>query len=380
MNYYRKTVNNVVVNVKLKMQIGALTLKLGENNDKIGDLLEVDKNIKKDISSNLAKIGDNETNISSNLTKIGDNETNISSNLTKIGDNETYISSNATKIGDNEANISLNLGKINSIQENNLKISNNVFNDKYYIEKQSFSFNKNMHSYKLFEKDFEYDFNTDGELMINTIINYKYDNLENDINRLTHLYEFFDYKNVLFYSITLDNHDFGVPSNSDKNIFNIDDNFCFNINNKNNIKLVLSLTRINEWGNGDIKLKMIDDNYIHIAYKVKTDISNKFDENDKKIKVLDEKVSNDNTLIGNNFNSLLPLKSNYIINNMWLFNLDNKDINFMYNIQKFLVYENKIICNFKIGGFIELNESCLYLFDSLKNFYFVLKETYQFLD
>ena len=208
MNYYWKPIEKEINDVKLKMQIAALTLKLGENNDKIDDLLEVDKNIKNDISSNLTKIGDNETNISSNLTKIGDNETNISSNLTKIGDNET--------------NISLNLEKIDSIEENNLKLSYNVFNDKYYIEKQLFSFNKNVHSYKLFEKVFEYDFNTDGELIINTIINYKYDNLENDINRLTHLYEFFDDKNVLFYSITLDNHDFGVPSNSDKNILNID--------------------------------------------------------------------------------------------------------------------------------------------------------------
>ena len=108
MNYCRKTVSNVVDNVKLKMQIGALTLKLSENNN----------------------------NISSNLTKIDNNETNISSNLTKIGDNETNISSNLTKIGDNETNISSNLEKINSIKENNFKISNNIFNDKYDIEKQ----------------------------------------------------------------------------------------------------------------------------------------------------------------------------------------------------------------------------------------------------
>ena len=73
MNYYGKTVNNVVDNVKLKMRIGALTLKLSENNG--------------NTSSNLTKIGNNETNISSNLTKIGNNETNISSNLKLIGEN-----------------------------------------------------------------------------------------------------------------------------------------------------------------------------------------------------------------------------------------------------------------------------------------------------
>ena len=46
-DYYRKTVNNTVNDVKLKMQIGALTVKMTENINKINDLLEVDKNIKK---------------------------------------------------------------------------------------------------------------------------------------------------------------------------------------------------------------------------------------------------------------------------------------------------------------------------------------------
>ena len=48
------------------MQIAALTLKLGENNDKIDDLLEVDKNIKKDVGDNLNLIDSNKESISSN--------------------------------------------------------------------------------------------------------------------------------------------------------------------------------------------------------------------------------------------------------------------------------------------------------------------------
>ena len=52
MNYYRKTVNNTTNDVKLKMQIGGLTVKLSENTNKINDLLEVDKDIKKDITNN----------------------------------------------------------------------------------------------------------------------------------------------------------------------------------------------------------------------------------------------------------------------------------------------------------------------------------------
>ena len=372
MNYYRKTVDNVVDNVKSKMQMGALTLKLSENNG--------------NISSNLSKINTNTSDISSNLSKINTNtsdisnsKTDISSNLSKINTNTSDISSNLSKINTNTSDISSNLTKINAIEENNLKISDEIFNNRYDIINQSFNFNKNTHSYQLFEKVIENNMTT-GELIINTIINYKFDDLENDINRLTHLYEFFDDKNVLFYSITLDNHDFGVPSNSDKNILNIDDNFCFNINNKNNIKLVLSLTRINEWGNGSINLEMINNNSINIIYKEKTDISNKFNKNDKKIKILNEKVSTNNNLIGNNFTSILPLKSNYVIDNIWLFNLPDKGINFTSDIEKFLVYEIDIIYDFKVGSFIELNESFLYLFDSLKNYYFILKETYQILD
>ena len=98
----------------------------------------------------------------------------------------------------------------------------------------------------------------------------------------------------------------------------------------------------------------------------------------KKIKILDEKVSTNSNLIGDNFTSILPLKSNYVIDNIWLFNLPDKYIDFTYDISKFLVYETDIIYDF--SSFIELNESCLYLYDSLKNYYFILKETYQFLD
>ena len=52
MNYYRKPIEKTINGVKLKMQIGALTVKITENINKINDLLEVDKDIKKDVSDN----------------------------------------------------------------------------------------------------------------------------------------------------------------------------------------------------------------------------------------------------------------------------------------------------------------------------------------
>ena len=366
MNYYRKPINKVIDDVKLKMQLGAITLKLSENNN--------------DISSNTSLIDTNKNNISSNTSLIDTNKNNISSNYNFTQINKKKSDNYTSLIDTNIDNISSNLTKINSIEENNLKISNEVLNNKYNIVNQSFNFNENNHLYKLFEKVIENNITT-GELIINTITSYKYKNLENDINRLTHLYEFFDDENVLFYSITLYDHDFGKVSNSDNSILNIKDNFCFNINNKNNIKIVLSLTRINEWGSGLIDLEMINENSINIIYNKKIDISNKFDENDKKIKAIDDKISSNNNLISNNFTSILPLKSNYTIDNILLFNLNsNKDINFKPDIKKILVYETNIDYQFKVNSFIELNESIVYKYDNIKTSYYILKEVYVIMD
>ena len=54
------------------MQLGALTLKISENNEKIDDLIGVDKNIKKDVSTNSGKINTNESAISNNSNQITD--------------------------------------------------------------------------------------------------------------------------------------------------------------------------------------------------------------------------------------------------------------------------------------------------------------------
>ena len=83
MNYYHKPINKVIDDVKLKMLLCALTSKISENNKKIDDLIGVDKNIKKNVSSNTSKIDNNESDVSSNLSKINDNENYISNNLKK---------------------------------------------------------------------------------------------------------------------------------------------------------------------------------------------------------------------------------------------------------------------------------------------------------
>ena len=84
MNYYGKAINKVVDDVNLKMQLGALILKISENNDKIDDLLVVDKNIIKDVSTNATKIDTNESDISSNLGKINSIKNDISLQINQI--------------------------------------------------------------------------------------------------------------------------------------------------------------------------------------------------------------------------------------------------------------------------------------------------------
>ena len=100
------------------MQLGALTLKISENNNKIDSLLAVDKNIIKDVSSNATKIDANENDISSNLEKINSIENDIS----------TQIKSDINEIRSNLSNIDFNSNNKFSIEKffiYNIEIENN---------------------------------------------------------------------------------------------------------------------------------------------------------------------------------------------------------------------------------------------------------------
>ena len=133
MDYYRKPINKLIDDVKLKMQLGALTLKISENNKKIDDLIGVDKNIKKDVSNNSGKITTNESAISINLEQIND---------------------------------------IKSILQ-----TSEIFKKTYSIKNQSFTFTRNIIYFKLLETEIENNFNKDGKLEIDSDIYYRYNNL-----------------------------------------------------------------------------------------------------------------------------------------------------------------------------------------------------------
>ena len=199
MNYYRKPINKVVDDVKLKMQLGALTLKIYENNNKIDSLLAVVKNIIKDVSTNLGKIDTNKSDISSNLGKIDTNKCDISSNLGKISDNKINISSNLGKISDNKTNISSNLNHINDIKS--ILPALEIFKKPIVLKINHLNLIVILFFFKLLE--IENNFNVDGKLEINSNIYYKYDDLQKDNHRLQHEYQIFDDKNNLLHKTIL---------------------------------------------------------------------------------------------------------------------------------------------------------------------------------
>ena len=136
MNYYRKPIDKTINDVKLKMQMAAFTLKLSENNDKIDDLLEVDKNIKKDISDNSNTIKNMKNEINLELSDKIDNYYDKNEIDLKFNDlyNKTYINRKLDNIYDkteiNDKNSKLN----RNIVLFNTNLTNHI--DKYSNEKK----------------------------------------------------------------------------------------------------------------------------------------------------------------------------------------------------------------------------------------------------
>ena len=142
-DYYRKTVNNTANDVKLKTQIGALTVKITENTNKINDLLEVDKDIKKDVSNNSNALKDFYTK---------QDILNITSQyyLKKYLYDKTYIDTNFLVKSEIDKKDNEILNKVNNhIQEvkNNYHLKNNVYDKKYIDTKIGNIYDKNLYKF-----------------------------------------------------------------------------------------------------------------------------------------------------------------------------------------------------------------------------------------
>ena len=324
-DYYRKTVNKVVNDVKLKMQLSALTLKLNENNNKIADLIGVDKNIKKDISTNTRKIDTNTSSISSNSSEISTNTSSISTNLRKIDDFTQYI---------------LQSGK--------------DFEEKYIIEKQIFRFDKNKHFYTIFEKEIEFDFTKNSLLFVKNNMYYKYENLSNDYYRLQHEYNIYDDENNLIHKY-LFNKDTYYDESLDL-ILHTDEDFCICFKkNYNKIKINLQLHRHNRHGVGNINLEIDDDNenYITIDY-VDRNNEERINTNKNNISTNLIKINSNEDDILTNLNEVNYLKNNksYLKN---VYNILFYDSNEQISFKDEIFYEKVFDINAGINDFIEMS-------------------------
>ena len=351
MNYYRKPINKVIDDIKLKMQLGALTLKLSENNKKIDDLIGVDKNIKNDISSNTSKIDDNISDISTNSGLISTNTSSISTNSGQIDTNKNNISSNLLKINDNTSSISTNLKKIDNSTQYILQ-SGKDFEEKYTIEKQIFRFNKNKHFYTIFEKEIEYDFTKNSLLFVKNDMYYKYDNLSNDYHRLQHEYNIYDGDNLIHKYLF--NKDTYYDESLDP-ILHTNEDFCvcFKKNYKK-IKINLQLHRHNRHGVGNIDLEIDDDNenYINIDY-VDRNNEERINTNKNDISTNLIKINSNEDDILSNLSEINYLKNNksYIKN---IYNILFYDSKTQINFKKDVFYEKILDINAGINDFIEI--------------------------
>ena len=165
MNYHRKPINKVFNDVKLKIQIGALTLKISENNEKIDSLINVDKNIKNDISSNLVKINSIENDIS---TQIKSDIDEIKSNLSNID----FDSSNKYSI------------------ENFFIYDIEIEND--------YALNKDNPEFSIFNYNLEDDFKSNSILEVNCKLLYDYTTY-NNIGALMHIFKIYNENNNLLH-------------------------------------------------------------------------------------------------------------------------------------------------------------------------------------
>ena len=147
MNYYRKPIDQVANDVKLKMELSALTLKISENNKKIDDLIGVDKNIKKDVSSDTTKIDTYIAAIDLMNTNTTNNSNDISNNLAKINELKSDLS-----------NIDF---------DSNNKYSIEIFFI-YNIEiENNYTLNKDNLGFSIFNYNLEDDFKKDSILEVN---------------------------------------------------------------------------------------------------------------------------------------------------------------------------------------------------------------------
>ena len=189
-DYYRKIVNNTANDVKLKMQMAAFTLKLSENINKINDLLEVDKNIKKDIVNNSNSIKNINKDVTNNFNRISINNKKIKFKTDTINSNINEIKYTLTNVKNDLSDLKVNENVGNySIQ--------NFFIYDIDVE-NNYTLNKDNPKFVIFTYTLEDDFKNNSILEVNCKLLYDYTTY-NNIESLMHIFRLYNENNILIH-------------------------------------------------------------------------------------------------------------------------------------------------------------------------------------
>ena len=189
-DYYRKTVNNTANDVKLKMQMAAFTLKLSENINKINDLLEVDKNIKKDIVNNSNNFVSMNERMTNNFNRISINDRKIKFKTDTINSNINEIKSTLTNVKNDLSDLKVNENVGNySIQ--------NFFIYDIDVE-NNYTLNKDNPKFVIFTYTLEDDFKNNSILEVNCKLLHDYTGY-NNIGSLMHVFRLYNENNILIH-------------------------------------------------------------------------------------------------------------------------------------------------------------------------------------
>ena len=308
MDYYRRPINKVVNDVKLKMELGVLTLKLSENNKKIDDLIGVDKNIKKDVSSNTSKIDTNTSNIDE-----------IKSNL---------------------SNIDFDSGNKFSIE--------NFFIYNIEIEK-NYNLNKDKRNFSIFKYILDDNFKKYSILEIDCRLLYEYTNY-NNIGLLQHVFKLYDSTDTMFYEYKSLKANAG---DNRKNDLKQNDLFYVKlVDDYDVIKIESILSLIDSVNNATVDCKIYNacnSNFLSIKYYKKINLISV----NNNLGDLENTILTNKNNISNNLINIRGSEDNIAYNLSEINNIKNNiSKSYLKNIYNVLFYNEKTQINFK-GIFYE---------------------------
>ena len=250
--YYREINSNKDI-VKIKLQLGAILLKLNEHNSNISNIKDDITKINTDIKNNDKDIKSNYDICIANRNSLVDidrkiyatnsNITNINSDIESINSNITNINSDIENIEENNKNIIKHNYAIENIWFFNIDIVNT-----YTIESSKVT---------LFEYIIEGIFIENSVLEISCNILYKYANY-NDVGLLKHIYSLPDDNDNVIYDHNIIIHTYSGDNLKNDLTMNDDFSILFKNSHTSKLKIRFQLGKVDISKNKTVGLRIMN--------------------------------------------------------------------------------------------------------------------------